>query len=464
MNIVLFKFNKKPNSDKRPPAGTTSVTLGCQVKTASSVMTPMVEVAKSTEPIGYNYAYIASFGRYYFINDITYTIGGWLLSLECDVLATYRPDIIASDQYVIRSALQFDTNIVDTYYPTTTKVLETYATTGTVVKYGSTSLSNYWDRTISDGFFVLGVIGNNAGGVSYYVYSYTAFKNLVNELFSFTPSDMSDVSAGIAKQLADPMQYLTTCLWYPYVPIDGTQTSQLKFGNYTIPAYGYTLPESSFVSNNFSFTQTLPKHPQNTRGAYLNSAPFSSYMLDFQPFGSIALDATRLVNVAKLGLKWKVDFTTGESVLKLYDPDVVGSCLGIYHASYGIPIRLTQTTVDMLSAGSSALGAVGSLLQLDLGGIFNNIAGATNAMQPQVSTSGFTGSFLQHTAPDIYCTFFYVAYEDRDNIGRPLCKITALSELTGYVQTANAHIEIETATELEKQRIMELMDSGFYRE
>lgn len=45
----------------------------------------------------FNYAYITEFDRYYFITDREYVKHKtWLLTLECDVLETYKADILAS--------------------------------------------------------------------------------------------------------------------------------------------------------------------------------------------------------------------------------------------------------------------------------------------------------------------------------------------------------------------------------
>ncbi|HUH46899.1 MAG TPA: hypothetical protein VLZ54_07090, partial [Arenibacter sp.] len=47
---------------------------------------------------GYNYAHIPDFARYYFIRDIqSITHNIWELHLECDVLESYKVDILASN-------------------------------------------------------------------------------------------------------------------------------------------------------------------------------------------------------------------------------------------------------------------------------------------------------------------------------------------------------------------------------
>ena len=67
-NIVLYNFNKRPNSMKKPTAQTSGQTIQCVMKSVSSVITPIIEISdpKLTNSIPlYNYAYIAAFNRYY---------------------------------------------------------------------------------------------------------------------------------------------------------------------------------------------------------------------------------------------------------------------------------------------------------------------------------------------------------------------------------------------------------------
>ena len=75
-------------------------------------MNPVVELSSS--PIGYNYAYISDFGRYYFINDITYDKGIWVMTLNVDVLATYKTTIGSTSTYLLRSSYLYNPRIIDT--------------------------------------------------------------------------------------------------------------------------------------------------------------------------------------------------------------------------------------------------------------------------------------------------------------------------------------------------------------
>lgn len=70
------------------------VTLTGHIKEETSTVEPKITV-KSSSPIIYNYAYIPSFRRYYYISNVT-NIGNdlWSVSLKVDVLMSFKGDIL----------------------------------------------------------------------------------------------------------------------------------------------------------------------------------------------------------------------------------------------------------------------------------------------------------------------------------------------------------------------------------
>lgn len=99
MNILLYKTTNANNdlnktiSDKVELVGT--------LRDASSVITPSILI--QSNPIGYNYAYIPEFGRYYYIKNITaFRKGAYIVDLKCDVLMTYREEILNMSGIVSR--------------------------------------------------------------------------------------------------------------------------------------------------------------------------------------------------------------------------------------------------------------------------------------------------------------------------------------------------------------------------
>lgn len=71
------------------------------LRDASSVMSPSVLVQEDV--IGYNYAYIEEFGRYYYINNITAMRNkAFVLDMKCDVLMSYKDEIMEMSGVVSR--------------------------------------------------------------------------------------------------------------------------------------------------------------------------------------------------------------------------------------------------------------------------------------------------------------------------------------------------------------------------
>lgn len=118
-NIYLYHFTKKVNSTKVP--NVSPDTFQCLMRTGSSIVNPVIEIRlpQNSDMLTYNYAYIPSFGsRYYFIDDIVYDTGIYVLYLSVDVLATYKTDIKDSTQFILRAANLYNYNIIDTAYLT----------------------------------------------------------------------------------------------------------------------------------------------------------------------------------------------------------------------------------------------------------------------------------------------------------------------------------------------------------
>lgn len=476
-NIILYKFNKKVNSTKVPDNSTPSISLTCNIKTSSSIINPRVELKE--EPVDYNYCYIQKFNRYYFINNISYNIGLWVLDLKVDVLASFKTNILASSQYVLRSASQFNTNITDNLYTTKASGSNNFfkSIMGQVYALDISPLPEpvtFFDKNYTQGIFVVGVVSPNNSGVSYYSLSYNNFTSFLNDLMDFTPSDMSDVSGGIAKSIFDPIQFITMCKWYPIGPVPTTPSSSIKLGSYNI-----NLTNQVGYFNNARTTKlygdiTIPKHPQiSGHGDYIQLQPYSRYSLLFEPFGDITLDNTLIYGASTLRCEWTLDYCTGTTALIITNLDT-GAIVGTASANMGVDIPIAQLTVDYLGGASSIASGIGgfvsSLLSLDVGGAINSVvSGIGNTAQstaPKVSSVGSQGSFIPYNygKPFIYLNTIEQVDIDVIRYGRPLCEIKVLNTLSGYSLCSNASIELNTATGLEKEEAETYLNGGFYIE
>ena len=522
-NIVFYNFNKRPNSTKKPPISLIGRTIPCSMKTVSSVITPVIEI---TDPkLGndiplYNYAYIQDFARYYFIEDIRYDLGVWTLWLRCDVLATYQNDILNSRQYILRSSSDYNPDLIDTLYNTYINSMRNY----TEVKYDSDGVYNYdhssdtwrsysyFNRSISQGCYCIGVIGNNATGVSYYIMPQVSFQSLLGNLFDAVPSDSGSSSVLEAKTLANYLQYITYCRWFPLLPLDGnlgTMVRTISFGGKDIPVMGpppgavdsfcYMVDET--MVDHFRITMTLPRHPQNSDYPYMSLAPYSEYSLYFQPFGIIPLDSAKIYRCPRIEVHWYVDYCTGSCELQILgvNNDLDDDPL-IYSAGsqIGVNVPVSDMIVDWkLGLGMAALSWIKSGTEKISGGqplsafgnahrnmndvraaiesapegnvsLIDTVMNTLGTTMGQIVTKGSSDSFLAYNMgrPFIFAYFMEQTAHFDERFGRPCCKNLRLDNLNGFVLCENASVEFVygNPTVDEQNAAVSMLNSGIFVE
>jgi hypothetical protein len=453
-------FSKRENSTKRPGSGTRRITYDCTLKDPTSLHNPVfvlkLDPAKSPH---FNYAYVPDWGRYYFVTDITFVTQSICeISLKVDVLATYKNEIGASEQYVIRSYSDYDENAVDSLYPALSKTSKQISTFT-----GTTSLN----RDIDEGFYVFGYIdvfpssvipASKRYGVLYVVLTAKEFSVLCGCI-----SDAEESTLGIA----DPLRHVVSVKWVPFAP------NYTAYSNVTIelglsvsyqPAV-YRLIENPIWSSS-AFSVDIPKHPEaSARGNYLNIAPFSSYILYNPLTGEYPIDALLLAGFSKLWFRIKCDCVTGASLLTLFV--VSGSAeivIGTINCVMGVDIEMTSDKVNVLDAGLDFVKAGGALASENYIGAISGVTSALQSCLPKVQTVGQRGSFLPYDYNfNLRSEFTYTAPEDRANRGRPLMQTKTINTLSGYVQCADADISL-SATAEEQTKVKAYLESGFFYE
>ena len=99
MNILLYKTTNANNDLKKTISN--KVELVGVLRDASSIIAPSILI--QSNPIGYNYAYIPEFGRYYYIKNITaFRKGAYIIDLKCDVLMSFKEEILNMSGIVSR--------------------------------------------------------------------------------------------------------------------------------------------------------------------------------------------------------------------------------------------------------------------------------------------------------------------------------------------------------------------------
>ena len=454
MQITCYSgFSKKPNSTKQPSGSGTAKTV--TLKEPTSVLNPVFILT------GYDlsYNYIQWGSRYYFVDDIV-IVHNNTAEYHCstDVLGTYKTDIGNSSQYVTRSASSYDLTVADTYYPSLAKNTHEASVETSPFTKGSGSR------------WVIGVQGKqaagNGGSVTYYSATGAAIQGMINGFLN-DPSyyGQSEISNELLSCIFNPMQYMVSCMWFPFAPAIGN--GDVGFGWWTFntdhikPLTGLT------TASNLQFT--IPKHPKSSRGNYMNLPPFANYRLEAGPWGVIPLDAFNLLDATQLDCRWEVDMMTGSGRFDIKYRDKL-----CYDASYtaqiGVPVQLGQNMMNqgaLMETVGGGVGAISSALTLNPGGLMTNglsaIMSAAQLSQPVPSSIGSNGTMSFNNVFALMADFKDIADEDLATIGRPLCKVKTISTLSGYILCEKADLDT-AATPTEKEQIISAMNTGFYYE
>lgn len=505
MQINFYSnFSKRINSTKRPSSGST--TIEGRLKEACSIENPVVtfDLGLTNAP-SYIYAYIPEFSRYYFVSDWSFIDGLWECSLDEDYLASWKTNIGATNAYIDRSASAYNGNIIDTTYITGTNVINQS------VPFTHYDVFNY---SISSGCFILGIIDSNnqtdsqvGGAVTYYVLTPAQCKNLMHYLldddfleqngFPSIQTITQDISQEMAKAFVKPIDFIVSCMWYPLPTNAFTNASDISItvGYWAIStsiATGKLLQAGVFIDTAYA---TIPAHPQaETRGDYLNYAPYTRLNVELAPFGNIPIDTSFRTQGNILYCFIYIDPITGASLLHVHICDsvpygneaqeAVRKSPVVYETSaqFGVPIQLSQVNGDYVNFASEAVQAVSSIdllggsIGMMTGGVAGAIKGAINkdvvthtanaitSLAPQVRGVGLNGSrTLIYIPPVLSMQFMPLVDEDNEELGRPLREKRVINTLSGFVKCFEVTVDYPCYIS-EKEKILAYLLSGFFYE
>ena len=505
MQIELYNFAKKSNSTAQPDI-VNATTLECQLKDRTSLLKPIITIRPNLiqgfSPAAFNYAHIAYWQRYYFITDWQYDNAIWECHLSCDILASFKTPIGNMSEYILRSSYEKDGRVIDPVYGVKT-VSDTQLTT----------LDPLYISTYTAGFFVVGIIGSSInatmGSITYYQMSAESLAQLLNYLLTddFFTHEMSglEITTNLAKLIYSPVQYIVSCVWYPFQmsAIDSNfkyETVTINFGwwGVAISTAVYRLLRNVPVMTK-NFELNVPKHPQQSRGEYLNHAPFTTHVLKIPPFEDIVISDQYLTGTDTIKGVLNVDPISGVGVLSVYswNGSRYTTLLSRVSQKIGVDIQLSQIgvdyygglstlykgTVNMTTQYAGAVGgALSSLVSLNVGGAasagtaLGTYLGTEDMMvealradvikqtAPQVLSSGHNGSMVDYKQTAYMCsTFNLVTDNDNTRLGSPLCKIRTIKNIPGFIVVMNPEVNI-SCTDPERTAIVNYMSAGFFYE
>ena len=473
-------------------------------------MFPVFRIQESNYNVDYNYIYVPTWHKYYYIDNATITMGGiWELACTEDCLATWKAEIGADSYYILRSSAVYNTDITDDYYPTFQNA-ETETTFGT----------NLFPIDLENGYYVLGIVSRAAyadstgmGAVVYYVMDSAQLRELLETLMASSswtgvPSLVADggMNHQLLKALYNPFQYIVSCKWFPFrPPATDFLTNQIPYGwynlNVDIPSahagIAYILDSTPMYEIDSDIT--VNPHPQAaTRGHYLNGAPFRKLELIAGPFGVIPIDSNVVNTTNKIGITIRCDCISGEATLFLSPGTASGGganfskLFPVHHANMGVDIQLAQIANDaLLQAETSMTGDLAvardtlrtAAIAVDVKNIINPAAGVLNAgasvaetgitathaiadgirsSVPSVQISGAQGSIVAYDGtPMLLHTYYRIVDGDNNEVGRPYCSSGSPATIgNGFYIMKRGEVNCN-ANSIEKNVIAAYLESGF---
>ena len=440
--VKFGKSDKRINSTKIPEL-TESAT--CVLKSGTSVERPTF-ILQSVSPFDWNVAYCATFGRYYFVHDVTYVESTYEISCTCDYLASYKSEILSNTLYVTRSSSLYDKELSDTLFPTSS------STTIQQAISGSFGFSNA-------GSIILTTAGKN--GNAFHALSPAQFSSLCNYLYSSTfidaLTDWTKIGDVITKQVFNTQDYIISACWVP-VSIGGGGDS-ISLGHIDGCGNGTAISNGKIWGN--VVTVTAPNHPQVENCNYRNVEPFSKYTLAIPYIGTIPIDGSFIKSDRTISIGMQMDINGNISASVFNSKGVFGYYFGSAGANVGFSSRSSNGGGNIVEGAGgliasavtgNALGAVSGVLSL-VGGLISS----------NVTSSGSSGCVSQENFCTLTCRFFTQKTVDVNDFGRPLCNPVSLSGLSGFVKCESADVRC-SATENGKAIINDFLNGGMFIE
>lgn len=441
--VKFGKSDKRVNSTK---IATLTESAACVLKSGTSVEKPTF-ILQGVSPFDWNVAYCETFGRYYFINDVTYVESRYEISCTCDYLASYKDEILSNSMYVTRSSnvANFNGSLVDTMFPTTSPP--------------TISQSTATLPTSTTGSIMCCIIGNGENSflalhpatfkaVTKYLYS-PDYLNGLNSILE-TPSD-------VQKEIVRPQDYLQSATWIPFTVESGTPT-QIVLG-YVPTAYsGRDIGTGEVFTHSISLP--VPHHSEGEIYKYMLFEPFTQYVLTLPFIGTMRLSSKELFNIDSLSIKYSVDINGAIFVTVKAGSVLLFTATG----NCGAPVSYSSRSTNVVGTVSSAINAAFSFATHNILGGVSAIESGISSIAPTVETSGGSGgTMVGSNVIALRAIFANQPNRDYEHFGYPVCKKISLSGLSGFLQCEKADVMC-SATENGKEVINNFLNGGMFIE
>lgn len=504
--LTLYKNTAENNRIDKTDYLTSVGEITGYLRKETNIINPSI-VIEYTGVIDFNYVYISTFNRYYFVNNITSVRTNlWRLDMSCDVLMTYKETILNYECYVSRNENDYNEDIEDKYLPLEYEKVVDYIlqqdTTGTnpdffkgfsalITTLATSPEVNLESENIEittpfndlDGELAKTNIyeaGSSNFKVVQMITDVGAYADCMNTIANALIQD--DTKAGYVQSI------IVFPIWNPamYEQIGYKTMTDFYYGSEKLPlggSYNVVLKGDTIAPMKIATIYVSPKFNN-----FLDYDPYTTYEI-WLPFHGWAklpseqvvghyLNVYYVINTSStkgtiiirqetdsavilevdctIGVEIPISTTNGENVKRRQTSDAINLAVqGVGGVLMGAAGVLTGNPLIALGGAAMAAGAI-------TGGISSSM---TNRVEAQGKISDGNAGLYSDRVVKIRRTSSRVAVDDITKyakyIGRPLQTNVKLNTLTGYTIVGGVHVEnLGTATDNEKTDIENQLRKG----
>ena len=477
---AFYKLSKRKNSTKQPTGSGTQFSV--DLKSGTSFISPTLLLNNSGKP---DYNYFTFEGWNYFITNIESVRQDlWLISGECDVLATAKAAILNTIAYVLYDH-DSNTELPDNRLPIkTTKSVQ------------ASTASFPWSY-LNDGCYILSITGSN-GSTGIYKLTTGELNDLVDDVSDIKdnifipdgtapdPNNYSQDVFGGFKYFIDSWKWLFNQIKAPFSHLlgSGSVTDNIRDAVYIpfnigtttpgpSPTYLGTVPLGSGGNprvlnrlNNDTVVDDVNVSIPWQASDFRRRSPYTDVYIYLPYIGLTKLSSENLVGQTSINVKYAISLKNGALICTISSGSQI---LGQYSGSVACSAPIGISNINLPAAAQSIISGISSLAAHNIANVGMAALSFADSVMPNFTClGGLDGVAGILTNQNITCfTVFHdtiaAPNQNLDIIGSPTMCSKALSSLTGFCQCLGAHVESDLPAPL-LDEIDSFLNSGFYIE
>ena len=474
MKIRFYHFSKRNKSTKVPDTTYTEIEGYLKEKTSITHPTFLIQTFNAAE---YNYIYVPSWRRYYFISDAASVENMWEVACTEDYLATFKAAIGASSANVLYASGS-NKSIVDSRIPVKSTVL---------IGHEYAAIPNM-TITEGSGAVIVGITGKGSFG-TYLMQD----SGLVSELLDGIEDWSSFITDNwtFTKQLffgGSASDCLRSAIAIPLViggpDVSGGSAEDLNLGNYpctddqgnSIKGYKITKPILGYGG-----TINIPWQSSDWKRV----SNYTSIKAYFPFIGIISIPATELQNDSSITYHYSINVTSGDISLEIRGT-TSGNKIATASGNCAMNTAYGSTGMDTGRLTSAISTGLGTLISISAAAASGGISlageaaigagiGATALQTVEAlggnggGSGGLGGGSTQGLDKVVHVFVIQKDLTDTQEhfnpiIGKPYMGVATIGSFSGFVQTDGFQFEDAGALSSEKDMINRLLDTGIYYE